>query len=628
MSNPSGINVTTVEIDRSINKYTDEYNNKKIEYKEYNRFRYNIEYKTFLGESVAQPIENVIDNLSKIDTPTLKDNLDTRFYDPNFMMVANEVTNAIFYRTDNNGLTEAKIKYYLKGLKQIGANSVEGYALLSDVDYVRDVLVVKSPRKPKIDDLLHEWFIGTKALNNLRASIPNFAYIFGAFRCKPPLLQDKEVITWCNADIEENRVSYVAYENVSPAITFREYCSSCTFNQYLSILLQVSYAINVAGKEYKFTHYDLHDENVLIRGVSDENFYIKYPAGDGYNYVLSNSIATIIDYGLSYVELPESENSDRSIPFSVKDSRSKFSVGLKYNPMFDIYKILLMSMNSLKNRNQSVYEQAKPLLEFFSNEDPDQVLDDQLSNYYSLTVDMGPIDAFNFIQFIHYNFNPDFISLVTTEPDPDIRILGCLGTDICFSKNEYYDELDLVYPLDLSNTLDYYNMSVSYITNNQENELKIIDETIDYQELVSADLQALTEILQNIADIEIEPITLDLNGLISDELYEYLKDMLDDYREYFNTVIYYYNLHTNYTALLNSIHYISYRFNYVEMLEDLKRYSEDNRDNRILIDSYLNSIMNDIYQLKSLPNVDKVVIANYSDTNWYMDVLMQTRLVV
>ena len=79
-----------------------------------------------------------------------------------------------------------KIREYIRGLRQIGSESVEGYAMVADIkgkmNEGKDLLVVKSPRR--IDAALranqiHEYFIGVFGTNRMRSLIPNFAFILG-----------------------------------------------------------------------------------------------------------------------------------------------------------------------------------------------------------------------------------------------------------------------------------------------------------------------------------------------------------------------------------------------------------------------------------------------------------------
>ena len=320
---------------------------------------------------------------------------------------------AVFIPQGTGSYRNQKIREYLENLRQIGGESVEGYAMLADIKSKnklgKDLVVVKTPRQisaTERSNQIHEYFIGVFGTNNIRNLIPNFAYILGIFQCSPPYIEHKQyipenplsgrqVLTFCQNDEYQNRTNYIIYENVKDSLTFRQFViNGCSFEQYLNVLTQLTLAINLASKQLNFTHYDLHDENVLIRELHEE-IYISYeisPNG-AKHYLRTKYVATIIDLGRSHI----------------KYNNSHYGYALIYGgtypnmayPMSDIYKILMFSLfTALGNarareysisdivleskgviRNIEVFQNAKELISYFYPE----IERDQVANYVTAT---------------------------------------------------------------------------------------------------------------------------------------------------------------------------------------------------------------------------------------------------
>uniref|UniRef100_A0A6C0IYG7 Protein kinase domain-containing protein n=1 Tax=viral metagenome TaxID=1070528 RepID=A0A6C0IYG7_9ZZZZ len=386
-----------------------------------------------------------------------------------------------------------KVRQYLRNLKQIGGESVEGYAMTAEVDPkggpVTRPFVVKSPRQTDPDsalNLLHEYFVGAFGTNLLRSRIPNFAFIMGFFLCAPPYLEawpyvsgervtaqgfkDRRALTYCQNDVAGNQVSYILYENVTDAVTLREFVQKgCSFEDWLNILTQVVLAEQVARDEgIDYTHYDLHDENVLVKTLPEE-IYIQYPAG----YLRTRYLAVIIDEGRAHIQYNGNHYGYALIEGGIYPDRSY--------PMFDIYKILMFSLSTaafgqrnmqayvgltddqLEARrlltNQEVFQNGKEFIRFFY---PD-IERDQFSqrvngsgNYlastrkffyslpYSPKYNLPPIDFFNQVIL---KVAPQVVArFLTQEPptDPN-KIYGCAQKGICLTLQQalsQYTKLD------------------------------------------------------------------------------------------------------------------------------------------------------------------------------------------
>jgi len=212
-----------------------------------------------------------------------------------------------------------KIRQYITQLQQIGPESVEGYAMTADIKQKgKNLFVVKSPRTitpQSRQNTIHEYFIGAFGTNQLRSYIPNFVYSLGVFQCSPPYLdnasfseqslEDKNIaVTYCQNNDSSNQTNYLMFENVVDSVSFKDFIrNGCTLEQYLNILTQLMFSLDVAYRIVDFTHYDLHTDNVLIRELPNE-IYIPYPMNDTGHviYVKTKYVATIIDMGRSHIK--------------------------------------------------------------------------------------------------------------------------------------------------------------------------------------------------------------------------------------------------------------------------------------------------------------------------------------
>jgi hypothetical protein len=380
-----------------------------------------------------------------------------------------------------------KIRQYLENLKQIGGESADGYAMLADVKTGPNIpvsdgnnlFVVKAPRRIDANlraNQIHEYFVGAFGTNTLRSDIPNFSYIMGFFQCSPPYidshsyvanqpatqqnLKDRRALTFCQNDITDNQVNYLLYENVTNSVTLREFIiNGCTYEQYIDILSQIVLATDKAYRSFGFTHYDLHDENVLVRELPDE-ISIPYEVDDKgtVNYLHTKYVATIIDYGRSHIEYQGKHFGYALIEYGLYPTRPY--------PMYDIYKVLMFSLASAafgqqnmqtfaglsddqlaqqgRFANADVFQNAKELISYF---DPALVRNNTTHHlitsadyliktrqfYYSLPYspqfDIRPI---RFFQDAMVTAFPSTISkFLQSQPPNSTQLYGCANKGTC-----------------------------------------------------------------------------------------------------------------------------------------------------------------------------------------------------
>jgi hypothetical protein len=140
-------------------------------------------------------------------------------------------------------------------------------------------IVKKALNKNKKMENIHETYIGVNVINSLIKYIPNFVFTFGK-------------------DDKDNVIS----ENAG-GIPFNSWLESNKFNvkDYLFILIQISYALQIAQQQAGFVHWDLTPWNILIQEL---------PSPVSFDYMINKNniirvstkvIPIIIDYGRSHV---------------------------------------------------------------------------------------------------------------------------------------------------------------------------------------------------------------------------------------------------------------------------------------------------------------------------------------
>lgn len=220
--------------------------------------------------------------------------------------------------------------------KQIGSPSANGF--VNEITYEREKYkahsILKSSAHPNADNLFYEYLCGL-VVNNWCLRFPSFLETYGLYNYNDDdvwneikdndttninkLKSDITLLSKTNINLNDNKFNdilknscidsnfiFIMIQHIKNAKTLYDFFEDSinkfllVNNQLVTILFQVYFALHVLKDN--FTHYDLHDENVLIY-QPNQNGYIHY------HYVLSNGdtisfkspyMAKIIDYGRSY----------------------------------------------------------------------------------------------------------------------------------------------------------------------------------------------------------------------------------------------------------------------------------------------------------------------------------------
>jgi hypothetical protein len=213
--------------------------------------------KKAVGACNKKTVANLVPDLNDIDEAILKRKIDSSFYNADTMNATSCVIDATFYVPANTLGTLIRLKRWIRDLKKIGA-AAQGVALRGNLGTAEGTFVIKAPKDDHHnDDIIHEAFISLYGTNRLRRTIPNFVYCYGTFSCASPIISsDNHVASWC---IGNSQVTYMITENIHPSISFREYVTTASRDEFLCAYLQILYALNEACRMLDFTHYDLHN---------------------------------------------------------------------------------------------------------------------------------------------------------------------------------------------------------------------------------------------------------------------------------------------------------------------------------------------------------------------------------
>jgi serine/threonine protein kinase len=431
-------------------------------------------------DSHEKNMQILLDNINQFK---VKEKLKYDYYDPTFMYLLGCVLK-VGLTVDNRLSAGEYVKDFLTDQKQIGGISVEGVAMMVGEKGLKDMFVVKAPRDPRNDNLIHEYFVaagGTlMSLNGspmtvvgtnwLRKFCLNYAQILGAFRCGPPDLDplSKRLRNWCNPQNSGYFVNYVIYEKIDGP-DLRKLESTITPTEYVTSMIQLALALEIAQLYNGFTHYDLHDENVIMRETeNNEEVLIPFVVADNLTYYVESShILTIIDFGRAHIQSPSRAAELRGQPAEHFGFHSRLSAyGIRANsprPYYDLYKLLGFSLNNMRSVNPATYEQVWPLMGFFglrTREAVDQWLNENIKLYYSLTDDIEKVGfcltkevdhsvrclpehaatMYDFLQYVEAQFPAIWQAKVFNYPISGKKVLKC-GAE-CGTAVTEVDELE------------------------------------------------------------------------------------------------------------------------------------------------------------------------------------------
>ena len=146
-----------------------------------------------------------------------------------------------------------------------------------------DFAIKSSTDVNKINEYIHETFVGINVINNIVKEIPNYVYNFGLYKT------------------EENKINIITEFISNQTLQMYIMSNDFKFTDFIVILLQICLALEVAQQKCNFVHYDLTVWNIIIKKL-DKPIDVEYPLKN--NKIIkirTNIIPIILDYGKSHV---------------------------------------------------------------------------------------------------------------------------------------------------------------------------------------------------------------------------------------------------------------------------------------------------------------------------------------
>lgn len=598
--------------------------------------------------------------------------LDQGYADGNILKSLMCMNNSEFmFPLDSSTGTSYKIRKDITDMNIIGAPSVFGLAATIDIEK-RDpddktvdnkrLFVVKVPRN--ISDsiqILHEYFVGIFALNNLKSYIPNFAYVFGLFRCSPPYVdkiggKKNKVLSFCQNDTDYKQSTYILYENITNSVVLNDFIKKCTPIQILNVLVQIIFTISMAYEMYEFTHYDLHIENVLIKELKDE-IIIPYRRKNGsILYVRTKYIAVIIDLERAHVKVNDKHYGYLDAKCDVFPNRGF--------PMYDIFKILLFILNSailgnnefdykeMKNvtddlllkkypaLNHEVYTQFKDLLRFFftdyNGQNTAEILESRFYDMtrYAFPHDMTPFTGnpeffYDDVLLKKYADKLDtFVSV--TVPNNGVSIYGCANLGTCMNIPQALQKYTHADFNIINNAYDYYDI-ITELSSNRNTDVALLQEVINfgsqnyvtYMKFLLEERQKLIDEILKVSKVK-EIMQLSSNN--TPDKIKFDNVFLKKYRKYVATLV---MTIDSIKTLINIEKIITSFNNYFKLQsntfgENGITYSNIDKDNKIQTDTMrknINAHLLDLYKdLKYVETLNKKQVLKFNkEAGWLFE---------
>lgn len=136
----------------------------------------------------------------------------------------------------------------------------------------------------------NEYYIGLYGINELRSMIPNFSY------CFYQIPKDKQIQT-----IFEYVEGITFFEYLNQFKTKKDFCISTEGQKFLSIIFQITCSLETAQQTLHFTHFDLHEKNILLRDSKQTNNLVYTIFNKTYQVQTSQVVATLIDFEYSCI---------------------------------------------------------------------------------------------------------------------------------------------------------------------------------------------------------------------------------------------------------------------------------------------------------------------------------------
>lgn len=174
-----------------------------------------------------------------------------------------------------------------------------------------------------------------------------------------------------NEEYEECKLFMDDKEYLPTSVLFLEYVSPHSFydiSKYAdkslinSLILGILCGLSTAQKHCKFTHYDLHIDNILIKECEPEAIFVYRIDGEVFAIPTYGFFPVIIDMGMSYCESLKGD--------TMKTTVEHYKKGLQatvFDKLNDMHHFLLSALNKVEYDEEEFYYLSTKMLYFFKN---------------------------------------------------------------------------------------------------------------------------------------------------------------------------------------------------------------------------------------------------------------------
>ena len=153
-------------------------------------------------------------------------------------------------------------------------------------------------------------------LNMLRDYCPHFVKMFGKIRV-PVVANFKTTKNPFDANPEYKTIStdMLVIQHLEGCKKFFKYIknNACSTIELLSIVKQTLLASAIAHKKVKFTHYDMHSDNILIKECNPNSVFLYIVNGEYHLVPTYGRYPVIIDFGFSFSASAENHQMNCSL---------------------------------------------------------------------------------------------------------------------------------------------------------------------------------------------------------------------------------------------------------------------------------------------------------------------------
>ncbi len=418
-------------------------------------------------------IEKYKKDIYDITSKYIVDQVNNKFYCYDTMRALECIIKIIlnFYDQEKKNKVNIDINTWFTNSRFLSVTSAEGFAIRSGLRNIDNALVVKVSKYIRDRGLIHEYLVG-KELNKFRQLIPNFMYVLALYNCG----NIKVLNPISKKQIKLNYYDSIHVNDKSYKKDIIELCKDKQYTEYLisefingkplsefindnennninyeddlyNIIFQTLYSLQIAIDLINFRHYDLHSTNVMVRNISEKT-YLKYYKN---NYILTDKIATIIDYGRSCITI---NNKNLGLSFGYEE----YGVDLNENNYgIDLFKFITTIARDLKNVYSPLFNNfydifCKFLIQKSSNYKTKYIIMSDLLDEDSSTVkhfwyprkpDQGiyNLQPKDLISYIQKNYKNLFNKHISLNMDKKYKELLCIKKLKPILKNTFFKQI-------------------------------------------------------------------------------------------------------------------------------------------------------------------------------------------